>query len=88
MDEIRMDCPFCGQPVVRVTRPATYRRADRIVRIDTQCWQCPTDCEGPDGSKPFTFYDVHQLKANDENAKVAWLAQYNEPMPPSRLNKP
>lgn len=79
-----MSCSCCGNTAKLVDRSATYRRGDKTVKIPTQCWTCPDGCPDPDGDKPFLWYDVHQLKANDENARIAWLAKYNEPMPSVR----
>jgi hypothetical protein len=82
-----MDCSGCGNPCRLVDRTATYRRGQRTVEIKTQCWSCPTECVGPSGERPFEFYDVKQLKANDASARAEWYLTYGEKMPQGPLKK-
>src|SRR5437016_46550 len=78
-------CPSCKKPALLRDRIARYRRGRKVASVKTQCWECPSNCIGPDGSRPFQFHDARLLRQNDEAARVAWRHQFGEDMPrPSR----
>lgn len=77
-------CPYCQEPAILSSRVTRYRRGQRELPVKTGYWECPSGCEGPDGSMPFCFEDPQLLRANDEKTRAAWLDRFGEPMPPSR----
>ncbi len=76
-------CPFCSSQAHLSTRESRYRRGARVVSVQTQHWECPADCEGPDGARPFRFQDPALLRSNDERAEVAWREKFGQEMPAS-----
>lgn len=83
MDLRRPHCPYCSRPTHPGTRLGRYRRGSREVVIEARFWECPEDCEGPDGERPFRFQDAALLRLNDEAARSAWQVRFAEEMPPS-----
>jgi hypothetical protein len=84
MSRDRPRCPYCDEPAELRVRTTRYRRGEREVSVPTRFWECPLECEGPDGARPFRFENPHLLRSNDEAARSAWQAQFGEPMPTSR----
>lgn len=80
-------CPTCDKPAQLKKGVSYYRRGKKGVHVPTQYWECPSDCIGPDGSKPYKFHDVQLLKANDAEAKREWKEFFGEEMPPSAFKK-
>lgn len=74
-------CPFCGKRATFENGQSRYRRGPRVVSVKTKHWRCPSDCQGPDGSRPFLFEDPQLLRANDEAARAAWQRTFDEEMP-------
>ena len=75
-------CPYCEEPAILREGTTRYRRGERVVAVTTHYWECPSNCTGPDGERPFRFEDQRIGKANAEAAEDAWRARFGEPMPP------
>lgn len=80
-------CPFCKVVAKLKEGSSFYRRGKKGVHVQTQHWECQSDCAGPDGSKPYSFLTVGLMKANDKAAKVKWKEFYGEAMPMSAFKK-
>ena len=77
-------CPYCEKHARRTLREVRVRRGERVMPVQMDTWECPSGCAGPDGEVPFQFIDRALALENDASARVAWLARFGEPLPPSR----
>ncbi len=80
---MKTKCAFCAEAAVLKSGTSTYRRGGKSVTLTTQFWECPSDCAGPDGDKPFQFVTAPLMKANDAAARKAWKTMFKEEMPKS-----
>ncbi|MFH1465097.1 MAG: hypothetical protein ABIO70_11995 [Pseudomonadota bacterium] len=76
-------CPYCGAVARLGTRISRYRRGERVLAVEVRHWECPAGCLAEDGQSPLHFEDPPLLRANDEEARRAWLERFGGPMPPS-----
>ena len=81
MSDRSMTCPFCDAPAVEGTRVASYRRGDRVIKIEAKHWECSQECKGSNGREPYRFEDPRLLRENDQTARRVWLERFSEPMP-------
>lgn len=76
-------CPYCGVAAQLVSRSSRYRRGERVLSVETQTWECPSGCEGPEGERPFQFETPELMRENDVLARAAWRGRYGEDLPPA-----
>ena len=77
-------CPRCGGIAALMSHPLRVTRGERSLTVQVPHWECPA-CIGPDtGEAPFCWIDQQQMQEGQDLIDQAWLAQFEQPMPPRK----
>jgi hypothetical protein len=73
-------CTYCQKPAVRKPHTWKFKRGDKSVEVQSDYWECTSNCMGPDGVMPFSWLGPLLMKECDDKIAIAW----GEPLPPRR----
>lgn len=77
-------CPGCDGPVRTVWVPTRVKRAERVLTVPLESWQCERACRAEDGAGAFVFSDQTQAARNEARVRASWREAFGSEMPEAR----